>query len=202
MKKLVAMSVAAAFLAGTAGAGTLVEVAPEPPVYTPPPAPAAVNWTGAYVGAQAGYLTNRYTGWADQSGFMGSVFAGYRHDSGSHTWGVEAEIAPATLFGATTTWGDDVNYAAGVYLTAGIPVSEDRRTLLSFQAGPSLVLWDAGDGVTGNSLGLALTAGVEHMVTDSVILRGGLSYGYTPNLGSEGVTTNSYGVGAGVAFRF
>lgn len=202
MKKLVSLSVAAAFLASAAAAGTQIEVAPERPVYTPPPAPAAVNWSGAYLGAQIGYGTNNYDGFPSQSAIIGSVYGGYRHDSGSHTWGVEAEFSPGVLFGTfNTPWGDQLQYGAGVYVTAGLPVTDDRRTLLNFAAGPSLMIYDDA-GTTGTSLGLMMTAGVEHMVTDSVILRGALRYGYAPSLGSADVTTNSYGIGAGVAFRF
>ena len=203
MKKLVSMSVVAAFLAGAASAGTIVEVSPEPPVYTPAPAPMAVNWGGGYLGVQAGYGVMTYPAFPnDQSGFTGGIFGGYRHDAGSHVWGVEAEMSAATLFGTyITPTGDELKYGFGLYLTAGVPVSEDRRTLLSFSAGPSMVISEFG-GNTDTSFGVMVGAGLEHMMTDSVILRGGVRYGYSPSLGNANITTHSYGFGAGVAFRF
>ena len=202
MKKLVSMSVVAAFLAGAASAGTIVEVSPEPPVYTPPPAPMAVNWGGGYLGVQLGYGTLTYDDFDNQTGFAGGIFGGYRHDSGSHTWGVEGEVVPAALFGDfSTPTGDELKYGFGLYLTAGIPVTESRRTLLSFTAGPMLIMSEFED-TSSTSLGVMLGAGVEYMMTDSVILRGGLRYGHVPSLGARDLTVNGYGIGAGVAFRF
>lgn len=100
--RTLALSVAMMALGGTAVAGGLAP--PAEPVITPPP---AFNWTGAYAGAQIGYidsdidldgqnLNNNNTMSSSDlnaNGLIGGIFAGYNwHPAGNLVYGIEGEF--------------------------------------------------------------------------------------------------------------
>ncbi len=110
MKKIAA-ALATLVLAGPALAGGPVEVAPEPMVEATyaPAAPAAVDWSGFYAGAQFGYAdVDSNGGGLDGDGFLGGLHAGYRADFGSYVAGVEVDYDDASvdLAGGTSTLDD------------------------------------------------------------------------------------------------
>ncbi|BBO04160.1 MULTISPECIES: outer membrane protein [Bradyrhizobium] len=111
MKKLAIA--AAALVLGTAGASA-ADLAARPYTKAPAPVAAVYNWTGFYIGAQAGY------GWGDNStrelvtatgaptgfvqgfnadGFVGGGHVGYNWQAGQFVFGLEGDIEGADVKG-------------------------------------------------------------------------------------------------------
>jgi outer membrane immunogenic protein len=96
---------------------------------------AAASWTGAYLGAQAGYIWGKGPspdqGWeVDPHGFSLGAFAGYNYDLGGVVLGVEggANWSNATGSVATgsgpETFKADQNWEASLVGRLGVPVSD------------------------------------------------------------------------------
>jgi outer membrane immunogenic protein len=202
MMKRVSISVLCAFVMAQAAAAdgmTHQSVTVSSPPF--PYAGSGFDWTGGYAGAQIGFGTLRYTGFNSQSGGAVGLFAGYRHDLGTGVVGVEAEYNPATLGTYTIPSGDRLTAGFAVHLSYGVKFTGDERTLLNFQLGPS---W-ARTSLAGNSKtasGYIAGIGVDHMVTDKIIFRGGIRAGFTNNLGALNLKTRSLGAGIGAAYKF
>lgn len=111
MRKIAA-ALASLTLAAPAFAGGPTTAVPEP-VVTPsyaPALPAALDWSGFYVGAQLGYGdVNSSTATLDGNGTLGGVHAGYRWDFGSFVAGAELDYDSASIdLGVGTDTLDDV----------------------------------------------------------------------------------------------
>jgi outer membrane immunogenic protein len=111
MKKIAA-ALASFAIVSPAFAGGPVAVAPEPtvePTFTPA-APAGIDWSGFYAGAQLGYAdVDSSTETLDGNGYFGGIHAGYRWDFGSYVAGAEVDYDSASIdLGGTAGSLDDV----------------------------------------------------------------------------------------------
>ncbi len=122
MKKSLVLGAALALLSGGAMAADLPAKAP---VYKAPVAASVYNWTGFYIGGNAGYgwgrvkpgtvsfydpidtLAGTLAGLnSDTSGFIGGGQAGYNFQSGNFVFGLEADFSWSGIKGSVT---DTVN---------------------------------------------------------------------------------------------
>lgn len=202
MKRTAIIALLSAFTATSALAGGTKYQ--ETVVATPAPAPAPVvtgfDWTGGYVGLQAGYGTLSYSNFNSQSGGAVGIFGGYRFDMGTSVVGVEGELTPA-LGSYNIPTGDRLRMGAALHLSYGIKVTADERTLLSFKVGPSLARTSIG-GSSNTAFGLSTGIEVDHMLTDQIMLRAGVRAGFTNKLGSQNLRTRSFGAGVGIGYKF
>ncbi|MDR7223920.1 porin family protein [Aminobacter aminovorans] len=163
------------------------------------------NWTGGYVGVQAGHLwgtgrTTAETGWAsepDVDGWLGGVYVGYNHQLANQVViGVEADltVSKADGFGDAYVWGVpfpppaigdvyELNWSGAGRVKVGYAM--DR--LLPYVAGgiafADVNVHAVDDGypispIVGDTMvGWTLGAGVEYAFTDNLI--GRMEYRYT-----------------------
>ena len=128
---LAASLVAAAFLAGPAGAADLPRKAP---VYKAAPVTPSYNWAGFYAGAHVGHLWGRSTiidngvvaeSNAPTNGIVGGVLGGYNWQSGAFVFGVDADFGWSNAHGtgrqptATESFLYDVKWTSHVRGRAG-----------------------------------------------------------------------------------
>jgi opacity protein-like surface antigen len=162
MKKIAAALVTFAAVS-PAFAGGPVEVAPEPMVEATyaPAAPAGVDWSGFYAGAQLGYADIDSNGAGlDGNGFLGGVHAGYRWDFGSYVAGAELDYDSASIdLGGTTGTLDDV---ARLKLMGG---AKFGNSLVYATAGAARASATVG-GTELSDNGMFYGAGVDMAVTD------------------------------------
>lgn len=184
-----------------AGGGKYQETVVPTPVPAPAPMVTGFDWTGGYVGAHIGYGNMNYSGFSSQSGGAGGIFGGYRFDLGTGVVGVEGEINPATFGSYNIPTGDRLKMGAALHVSYGLKLTQDERTLLSFKAGPSMARTSIG-GSSDNAFGLSVGVDLDHMLTDNIMVRGGLRAGYTNSLGSQDLNTRSLGAGLGLAYKF
>ena len=206
MTKVIAITAAAAMIATGASAGSYSKTAPATaePVIQQPAAPVAAprfDWTGAYAGAALGF--GRLTTSAGERGTSaaGGFFGGYRWDMGDVVVGAEAQLAPMAFGSPTLASGDRLRAGAALLLSAGTPVTADGRTLAYAGAGPAM-LRTSGPAGSETSTGLTGQLGVDHMLTDTIMLRGSVSYTAINGVGSANDRTRTLGAGVGLAFRF
>ncbi len=85
------------------------------------------DWSGPYIGADAGGLFINNTLLGDQSGVIGGVIAGYRNQFGSFVYGQELDVTlgdvsrkfTTTISGQTLTATQSLNYGATARLQFG-----------------------------------------------------------------------------------
>lgn len=206
MTKILAYAATAAMVATGASAGSFSKAAPvgQEPVVQQPAAPVAAprfDWTGAYAGAALGYGRMKTSAGESGTSPVGGLFAGYRWDMGDAVLGAEAQVAPVAFGSPTLASGDRLRAGASLLLSAGMPVTADARTLAYVGAGPAL-LRTSGPAGSKTSTGLQGQLGVDHMLTDSVMLRGSVNYTAINRVGSANDRTRTLGAGVGLAFRF
>lgn len=205
MIRLIAGASVAGLFATTAMAqdySKMAEPVVEPRVAVAAPAMApAFDWNGGYAGVGLGYGSMSFDGPADsRSAATGALFGGYRYDAGSYVLGSELVLIPG--FGdSTLPGGDEIKSGASVLFSAGMPVSQDRRTLAYVAAGPSMIRTSGAAG-SETSVGGTLGLGVDHMITESMMLRGGVSYTAINNVGSTDLKTRTMNATVGVGFKF
>jgi outer membrane immunogenic protein len=173
------------------------------PVYVDPApvvvAPAAYDWSGIYVGLQAGYLSGNAdhsfsngapSGDSGPDGFIGGVYAGYNWQFGNTVFGIEGDIeggdingSYSNVTGATSVGTSDLNWQASVRARLGYAAG---RYLLYVTGGWAYGDFDFGGGpvplpVAGGysqSLnGWTVGGGAEAMFTANWI--GRIEYRYT-----------------------
>ncbi len=206
MTRFFAATCVAACVATTASAGGMSKTAPmsETPVAVPPemPAPAPrFDWTGAYAGAALGYGRMSIRGTDNGSAGAGALFAGYRMDMGNVVAGGELILSPAAFGSPRFANGDRIRGGASALLSVGMPVTADARTLGYVAAGPS-VLRTRGDDGSENSFGASVAVGLDHMLTDDIMLRGSVSYTAINNVGGADYRTRTTGASVGLGFKF
>jgi outer membrane immunogenic protein len=203
MSKLLLSAVAGSVLLLSAPvfAADLNEPIPQAP-YAPPVTSSAFDWTGAYVGADAGYSwANAASGPGnDHDGFVGGVFAGYNYQMPSNVVvGAEAEVA----YGGAdplATWTGAVRGRVGyafdnilVYGAVGGLVGQGQMK-------------DGGNDETRTHLGYQVGAGLEAALTTNVTARAEYLYtgtnerDYGPAGGEASLSGNA--VKVGVAYKF
>jgi outer membrane immunogenic protein len=202
-----AITACAVGFASIASAQDMSKTAPalsEPTLTAPPPAMASaprLNWTGAYVGAGVGYGEMSFSGAGSTSSAAAGLFAGYRQDMGGFVLGGEAIIVPTSFGGVDLPGGDSLSAGASVLGTAGMAFGPEGRTLGYVGLGPTL-LRSSGPSGSETSVGGTATLGLDHMLTDSLMLRGGVNYTVVNNVGAADLNTRTLGAGVGLAFRF
>ncbi|MDM7930969.1 outer membrane beta-barrel protein [Tabrizicola sp.] len=198
MKSLAAV-IATLTLAAPAFAGGPVTVASEPtvtPTYAPA-APASVDWSGLYVGAQLGYAdVDSNDGGLDGYGFLGGVHAGYRWDFGQYVAGAELDYDTASIdLGGDTGTLDDV---ARLKLMGG---AEFGNSLIYATTG----IARASATVGGDSLrdnGYFLGAGIDYALTDRWSVGGELMQHRFKDFDGSTVDLDATTLKAKVSLRF
>lgn len=206
MTRFFTITAAAALVATGAAAGDYSKSGPtmtEPPIAAPAMAAASprFDWTGGYVGAGLGYGRMSISGFNNGSSAVGGLFAGYRWDMGTAVVGGELVVSPGTFGSATLPGGDRLRAGASLMLSAGMPITADARTLGYVAAGPSIVR-TSGAGGSKTSTGAGVQAGVDHMITDQIMLRGSLNYTAINSVSNANLKTRTLGAAVGVGFKF
>jgi len=196
------------------------------PLYkAPPPATAAYNWSGFYLGANGGgaWGDSRWQGTGngkvDLSGGMAGGTAGFNWQTGSVVLGVEGDIDWAGLSGSTAsaacpggscgtseTWLSTVRGRAGYafdrflpYVTGGLAVGDIRAATPGLPGGSATNTgWTAGGGVEFALPG-NWSAKAEYLHVDLGSFNCGTGCGGTPN---ENVALRENVFRAGVNYHF
>ena len=191
MKKLLFAAIASAIFAPPTFAADL-------PVKAPPaPVAALYNWSGFYIGGDAGYFWGRtheqnvgaavLDAYPEPSGFSGGVHAGYRHQFASIVLGVEADWdwLGSNTAAATYSLGfpadarikfNDSNSVRGI---AGYAID---RSLLYITGGASWLRYKGCESDFGHTA--TCFPGIPEQSTNALgwTLGGGYAYGFTNNL--------------------
>ena len=197
--KMIAAALATFTLASPALAGGPVEVASEPTVapVAMPAAPASLDWTGFYAGAQYGYADiDSNGGGLDGNGWLGGVHAGYRWDLGQYVVGTELDYDSASIdLGGTTGTLDGV---ARRKLMGG---AEFGNSLLYATAGVARASATVG-GAELSDNGWFLGAGMDVAVSERWTVGGEVLQHQFNNFDASGVDFDATTVKAKVALRF
>lgn len=178
-------------------------------------------WSGFYLGATAGYGfgqgradgDNGRFGF-DQSGALGTVFAGYNWQMGRAVLGVEADIGTGNLKSSTSgtsgVLNTDLNAMGSIRGRAGVLVSP--ALLLYGTAGIGWASYDIGlagfPSETKTYTGLQVGAGLEYMISRNLTLRTEYIYSdygrevLSNTSGANGYKPDSHAIRAGVAIKF
>lgn len=204
MKYRILTTVAASCIAGSAFAGAYEPAPADTVVVAPAPAPVArvtPDWTGFYLGAQAGYgFGDAEAGGVEEDfdGFLGGVHAGYNHDFGQFVLGGEIDYNFAELE------FDDapdvkIDQVARIKLKAGY---DTGRALVYGAAGAAYANLDNGLGDDFNDWGWAVGAGVDVMVRRNI--SAGIEYMYHQfdDFDDQGVDVNANTLTARVSYHF
>lgn len=145
--------------------GTASVLAADLPRYSGPPPYVAnfgiYNWSGAYIGLNAGYAWGSGTNLAgDPAGFAGGLQGGYNWQTGQFVFGLEADLQGSTAddtFGAykfSNPWFGTVRGRGGVainnvllYLTAGVAYGGTSMSFGGFNESHVHLGWTAGAGI-------------------------------------------------------
>lgn len=226
---------ATAMIAGTgvsAYAADMPAYEPMPEAAAAPPMeqPRAFDWTGVYVGANAGYAAGDFStftpgpatgGEFTGKGFFGGVQAGYNYQTGNIVIGVEGDAQYSGVDGSTdftTAVGGDRTEGELSWFATGrgrVGYAFDRFMLYGTGgvAAGNLELSADGTGPGSGSddktaWGYTIGAGVEAAVTENVTLKGEYLYldlgKETLNLGGQDQTveydTHLFRIGANYKF--
>ena len=168
-----------ASVSAAAAADVLPPAPAAPPVYRPPPASPAYNWSGFYIGAMGGY------GWngdgTDLKGGFGGGTIGGNAQFGAIVVGAEVEGAWADITHSASLLGvafatDRVQAFGSVTARAGVAVDN------------LLIYGKGGFAIASNNLKVAVL-GLPFSDTQTHIgytVGGGLEYGFTPNWSVKG----------------
>ena len=183
MQKLLLAAAAAATVSVTAQAADLGRRST--PYYGPPPAQ-LFNWTGFYVGGNAGYGWGSALG-TDPSGYLIGLQAGYNfHYASGLLAGVESDIAISGIDGSTGGATFGLDYLGTIRGRLGYAMD---RYMLYGTAGLAYGRGDVSIGGLSNEqthFGWTIGAGVEAMIAPNITAR--LEYLYA-DLGRETYTT-------------
>ncbi len=165
------------------------------------PAASSIDWSGAYIGAHAGYVSATATGeegdlfdeTIDLTGWNGGVYGGVNVVNGNILFGVEGDVGTGTVEGTadfTSIEGSGVDGS----LTANIDWNAHLRGRLGVVADQMLFYVSGGlavastsavasldapvDDITSSALhtGYTVGAGIEVALTDNITLRGEYLY--------------------------
>jgi len=197
--KSIAAVLATLTLAAPAFAGGPVTVASEPtvtPTYAPA-APALVDWSGLYVGAQLGYADIDSNGEGlDGNGFLGGVHAGYRWDFGQYVAGAELDYDSASI-----DLGGDVGTLDDVARLKLIGGAEFGRSLIYATTGIARASATVND-VSLSDNGYFLGAGIDYAVTDRWSVGGELMQHRFKDFDGTAVDLDATTLKAKVSLRF
>jgi outer membrane immunogenic protein len=184
-------------------------------------APAVANWTGFYVGLNAGYGFGK-SDWdfagvsTDPKGFLGGVTLGYNFQTGLWLWGIEGDIDYSGMKGSTdcfggtcetkTSWLGTARGRFGYagwnnwlpYLTGGAAFSDVKAITPIGDASKTMIGWTAGAGVE-YAMWSNWSVKAEYLYVDLGKFDCDTCFG--PGI-SESVTFKANVVRAGVNYRF
>ncbi|MFP4044524.1 MAG: outer membrane protein [Rhodosalinus sp.] len=191
--------VAAAALGILVPAGALaagLDETPAEPVVTspaPPAAPAGVDWTGFYGGAQLGFADVEADGGLDGDGAIGGLTLGYDYDFGGYVVGgaLDYDFADIDVDGAAT-----LESVARVKVRAGAKVAGSG--LLYATGGGAQADADA----LGTDTGYFLGGGYEQMVTDTFSVGAEALWHEFDDFDDTGVDVNATTIQLRGTFRF
>ena len=163
--------------------------------------PRTTDWTGTYGGLALGFGRLEISGGESRSQATGGIFVGYRQQTPQAVLGAELLLAPNAFGRTTLPGGDKLESGAALLLTAGMALPSDPSTLVYINAGPTLFRTDGTAGAE-NAIGVSLGVGVDHMLTDTMMLRAGISYSKIDDVGKDDLDTEALNVGFGLALRF
>jgi outer membrane immunogenic protein len=185
MKRLLLAAVAAMVAAGSTSAADLGR-GRTGPYYGPATAAPLFNWTGFYVGGNAGWGWGSALG-ADPSGYLIGLQAGYNFQYASNLLaGFETDIAITGFDGSAAGVTVDLDYIGTVRGRLGYTM---ERVMLYGTAGLAYGRGDVSMGGLSNKqthFGWTLGAGVEAMIAPNITAR--LEYLYA-DLGKETYAT-------------
>lgn len=200
MKKIL---LASTMLVGLATTTSAADFRSPPPVISAP-GPGALNWTGFYVGAHAGWLgtsnnvrIKQFVGGADgfnltadRSGFNGGLFASYNLQMQQIVLGLDADIG----FGPGATFGNSIftviNAAGGagtVGVRAGLNWNAHLRGRAGLALGQLMPFFAAGLALSEERVGHIVRTG--DLITSTII-------------GTRTVSRTGYSLGVGSDFMF
>jgi outer membrane immunogenic protein len=189
--------------------------------YSSPTPYAYERWSGFYLGAGLGYASGDIgvdgsSGFfvMDQSGALGSLFAGYNWQMGGLVSGIEVDIGTGNVGGSYNNLGSlvqpDLNAIGSLRGRLGILATP--QALLYATGGLAWANYDfkatAGNTVADTLVGYQIGAGLEYMLAPQWTMR--LEYNFT-DFGSaridQGGVINTYDpdlhtVRAGIAYKF
>jgi outer membrane immunogenic protein len=183
-------------------------------------APAYANWTGFYVGLNAGYGFGK-SDWdfpavsPSPKGFVGGVTLGYNFQTGLWLWGIEGDLDYSGMKGSTdcargscetkTSWLGTARGRFGYagwntwlpYLTGGAAFGDVKASSPVGEANKVKVGWTAGAGVE-YAMWSNWSVKAEYLYVDL----GKFDCGITCGAASDNVSFKANVVRAGVNYRF
>jgi len=194
---------APAFAQSTSKTG---EAMSEPSIAQPaqpmtPPAP-RFSWTGGYAGAQLGYGQLSLNNAPNRNGGTASLFGGYRMDMGQAVLGVEGVVTPVYPGSSTLPGDDSIRGSASLLLSAGVPLGADQRTLAYVNAGPTVLRTGGGGESSDTSTGGTVGVGVDYMLNDNMLVRGGVAHTRVNSVGIENTRVRNTSANVGIGFKF
>jgi outer membrane immunogenic protein len=204
-------AIAALLVLGATGGASAADLPRKAPAYY---APSFYDWTGFYIGANAGY------GWANNSGpkgFIGGGQLGYNWQTGRLVFGLEGDLQYSAM-------KRDEDLGGGITGTAKVQAFGTARGRIGYAFDRALVYGTGGFAYTRTNLsltgpggsvsdskwssGYALGGGLEYAVWDRWTVKAEYLYIHsgdvTLNLGGATITGNyNYNVArAGLNYRF
>jgi outer membrane immunogenic protein len=183
-------------------------------------APAYANWTGFYVGLNAGYGFGK-SNWdvpavsPSPNGFLGGLTLGYNFQTGSWLWGVEADADYSAIKGSADCFGGScetkltwlgtargrIGYTGWTnwlpYLTAGVAGGNIKATSPLGSANKTNIGWTAGLGIE-YALWTNWSVKAEYLYVDLGKFDCGISCGAAP----DNVSFKANLARLGVNYRF
>jgi outer membrane immunogenic protein len=187
MKKLILATTALILAAPAAYAADLAPRSVEPvaPAYI---APAAFNWTGFYVGANAGYgFSGDFSGGLDGgNGFEVGGQAGYNYQFNPLVVGIEGELDYSDVKDSFAGFKGDLNWRGSITPRLGFAIDRFMPYIKGGFAFGDVEIKDPIGSDDQVLTGWTVGAGAEYAVTDTITVRG--EYNYT-DLGKDTFST-------------
>lgn len=170
-------------------------------------APGGHDWTGAYLGVNAGYAAGDFEvlppGTFSGDGANGGFQIGYNKQLGSMVIGVEGDLQAADIDGASGTVATSLDWFSTARGRVGYAFDS---TLLYGTAGVAFAGVEASDSFGGSDdntlLGLAAGAGVEQALTENISLKAEYLYVDLENKNFQMGATNTNAEWDGHVMRF
>jgi outer membrane immunogenic protein len=187
--KLLSLAGAFAMIGGTSAMAADLYIPPAPPE----PIAVAFNWSGGYIGAQAGFGWGRhtriitpavFTNVYNSRGFIAGVHAGWNHQTGNFVVGIEGDLNFTSISGndagvggstdaTRIRWAGTANLRFGrawdrtlLYLTGGLALASANQTnSLAVLNNPTRTL-----------VGFNVGAGIDYAFTDRLVGRIGYRF--------------------------
>lgn len=196
MKHIIAIALASTVMSASAFAADAIVYNEPAPASAPMIAP-GFDWTGPYIGVQAGYA------WADidpagvdADGVLGGIHAGYNYDFGGFVVGgeVDYDFANVEIDGGI----GEIDGVARAKLRAGADLGQ---VLVYGTAGGAYATADVG-GADLDDFGWLVGAGVDFAATDKIIVGAEYLYHDFSDFDNTGLDVNVHTLKAKASFKF